>query len=142
MHNHDGTTDPAWEWLFTLVDTLGRDGASSDESESEDPRVALGVKVCRVKIRRWRAKWLDYYLAMIDQDRNVVNQYGNYRAGNRPRLRKRPGMKASLDRWIPPGLPCNFYDDEWYNSLSSYQKYELGATEPFAVLDIVKESYT
>lgn len=142
MYNGNGTIDKAWEWLFMLVDILGRDGASSDESEPEDDRIGLGAKVCRVKIRRWRAKWLDPLLTLIDQDRNITNQYGNYQAGNRPRLRKRPGRNTSLDKWVPPGLPINFYDEDWYSNLSQYHKSELAATEPFPILDIVRDTYT
>lgn len=140
MYNHDGSTDQAWQWLFTLVDILGRDGMSSDESEPDEEGEAQEAKVCRVKIRAWRAKWVDHYLTLIDQDRNVTNQYGNHQAGNRPHVRKRPGTKMSVNRFVPPGLPINLYDGNWYNSLSKYQKSDLGPVEELPILDIGKDA--
>ena len=142
MYTTGGGTDEVWKWLFMLVETLGRDGASSDESEPEDESAVSGMKVCRVKIRRWRAKWLDRFLTMIDLDRNVQNAYGNYRSGNRPRRRVRPGVKISADRWVPPGLPINFYDADWYSSLTLSEKKMLAAVEPIEILNIEQDIYT
>lgn len=50
MYNHDGSIDEVWKYLFELVHLLGRDGASSDESETENGSLGAKVKVCRVKV--------------------------------------------------------------------------------------------
>lgn len=144
MYLPDGSLDEAWKFLFSLVETLGREGASSDESEAEDGKVGtkFGPKFCRVKERAWRAKWIDEYLVLIDSDRNVTNAYGNYRAGNRPRIRVRPARKISDSHWVPPGLPLNFYDEGWYNSLNLTQKKKLGAVAAVPIVSIQKDRYT
>ena len=141
MYSTNGPTDEVWGHLFNIVQLLGRDGVSSDQTEVEDGPMGSKVKVCRVKLRAWRAKWLDRYLELIDQDRNLTNAYGNFRAGNVPRIRKRPAWVISEDIWVPTGLPRNFYSDDWYNSLNEFFKRKLGAKPPIHIPDIEVDRY-
>jgi hypothetical protein len=50
--------DEGWDFMLSLVDTLGIDGMSSDESEVDED----GQQSYRVKRRIWRSKALEKYL--------------------------------------------------------------------------------
>jgi hypothetical protein len=107
-----------------MLDALGAGGISSDESDTDDS----GHSVYRTKTMTWRAKDVAKKLMDIDSDRNTTNAYGNTRAGNPPRVRKRRDKLETLRKAIP-GLPINFYDSNWYASLTPGQKRELAARE-------------
>ncbi|KAF8810951.1 hypothetical protein BYT27DRAFT_7208933 [Phlegmacium glaucopus] len=90
------------------LDTLGAGPMSSDDSDTDD----LGNSVYRAKIVPWRGKEMVRKLMDIDHDRNTTNAYGNTRAGNPPRVRRRQDGRETLRKAIP-GLPLNFYDPNW-----------------------------
>jgi hypothetical protein len=99
-------------------------GISSDESDTDDS----GRPVYRTKNMVWRSRDILKKLVDIDSDRNTTNAYGNTRAGNPPRVRKRRD-RLETSRKAIPGLPINFYDSNWYASLTPGQKRELSAKE-------------
>lgn len=106
---------------------------SSDETETE------ATEIYNVKRRDWRSKTLVNYLRIVDADYNKINGYGNPRPGNRPRKRRRPGnVKISLRKAVP-GLPRNFYDDTWYETLSNRQKHHLAPMDPVEMLVIGRD---
>jgi hypothetical protein len=107
-----------------VLDALGAGGMSSDESDIDDS----GHSVHRPKTMPWRAKNILKKLTDIDSDRNTTNAYGNTRAGNPPRVRKRRD-RLETSRKAIPGLPLNFYDSNWYAGLTPGQKRELAAKE-------------
>lgn len=107
-----------------VLDTLGAGGISSDKSDIDDS----GRSVYRTKTMPWRAKDILKKLTDIDSDRNTTNAYGNTKAGNPPRVRKRRDMQETSRKAIP-GLPLNFYDSNWYAGLTPGQKRELAAKE-------------
>jgi hypothetical protein len=115
--------EAVWMSNHTLLDTLGPEGMSSDESEVDD----AGNRTYRVKIMDWRNRDIVRKVVEIDKDRNTTNAYGNTRAGNPPRLRKRWEDGRKTSRKAPPHLPINFYNAQWYASLKPGQKRELGA---------------
>ena len=104
-----------------MLDALGA-RVSSDESDTDDS----GHLVYRTKIMTWRTKDVTKKLMDIDSDRNMTNAYGNTRAGNPPQVRKHCD-KLETSRKAIPGLPINFYDSNWYASLTPGQKRELAA---------------
>jgi hypothetical protein len=113
-----------WENSHRVLDALGAGGISSDESDVEES----GHSVYRAKNMPWRSKDILRKLMDIDRDRNTTNAYGNKRAGNTLRVRKRRnGLETS--RNATPGLPLNFYDSNWYAGLTPGQKRELAAQE-------------
>jgi hypothetical protein len=114
-----------------VVDSLGVDGMSSDESEVDENR----QRVFRVKRRPWRSKALDKFLRRIDDDHNTTNAYGNNRAGCQPRIRKRPAYNESTGKAIR-NLPVNFYDANWYRKLSDMDKRQLDAQKDVEVPEI------
>lgn len=65
----------------------------------------------------------------------VKNAFVSGGAGTGARLRVRPAHKASDRAYIPQNLPRNFYDDEWYNSLSQKEKDDLQAQPPMEMLE-------
>ena len=97
-----------------VLDALSAGGISSDESDTDDS----GHLVYRTKNMVWCSKDILKKLMDIDSDRNTTNAYGNTRAGNPPRVRKR------CDR-----LETNFYDSNWFAGLTPGQKRELSAKE-------------
>lgn len=121
----------AWEHLDDVLVALGAGGMSSDESEVED-----GQNVFLVKKMSWRRSGLMVKMGTIDRDRNTRNAYGNVRAGNPPRVRKRRNGAIETSRAAPPGLPVNFYDAEWLSKLNSRQRKELSPRAAMELFDI------
>jgi hypothetical protein len=111
-----------WKNSQMVLDILGAGGMSSDESDVDDS----GHAVYRAKTMAWRDKKILQKLTNIDSDRNITNAYGNTRAGNAPRVRKRRGRRETSRKAIP-GLPLNFYDPGWYAGLTPGQKREIAA---------------
>jgi hypothetical protein len=107
-----------------MLEALGAGGMSSDESDMDDS----GRTVYRTKNMEWRAKDILRKLTDIDRDRNTTNAYGNTRAGNPPRVRKRRD-RLETSRKAIPGLPLNFYDSDWYTGLTPGQKRELAVKQ-------------
>lgn len=118
-------TEEEGVWInnHTLLDTLGPGGMSSDDSDVDD----AGNRTFRVKIMEWRNRDIVRKMVEIDKDRNTTNAYGNTKAGNPPRLRKRREDGRKTSRKAPPHLPINFYNAQWYASLKPGQKRELAA---------------
>jgi hypothetical protein len=118
-----------WKNSHMVLDALGAGGISSDESDTDDS----GRPVYRTKNMVWRSRNILKKLMDIDSDRNTTNAYGNTRAGNPPRVRKRRD-RLETSRKAIPGLPINFYDSNWYASLTPGQKRELSAKEEKSLL--------
>lgn len=97
-----------WEWLAEVLERLGRDGMSSEESS--DGGGDLGT-VYRVKILDWRRR-MDQELDLIDRtrftDRDLFNPQGST-----PRLRMRSSVNQFSNRRPVGGLPESFYDQAW-----------------------------
>ena len=118
-----------WKNTHMMLDALGAGGISSDKSDTNDS----GRPVYRTKNMEWWAKEVLKKLTDIDSDRNMTNAYGNTRAGNPPRLRKRRD-RLETSRSAIPGLPLNFYNSNWYAGLTPGQKRELAAKEEKTLL--------
>ena len=118
-----------WKNNYMVLDTLGAGGMSSDDSDVDE----LGQSVYRAKNMIWRDQNILRKLTDIDSHRNPTNAYGNTRAGNPPRRRQHHGRKGTLRAAIP-GLPINFYDANWYASLTPGQKRNLSAKAQKALL--------
>ena len=109
-----------------VLDILGAGGMSSDKSDVDDSGY-------RAKTMAWRDKKILQKLTNIDSDCNIMNAYGNTRAGNAPWVQKRCGGRETTRKAIP-GLPLNFYDPGWYASLTPGQKREIAAKKERPVL--------
>lgn len=134
MQNAQNAVDENWAFLYDIVRILGRDGMSSDESEPEEGRKVLRYKRCRVKRRQWRSREIDDLMKLIDRERAYKNAFGNDPAGTRPRVRIRPAHTISQNVWVPPFLPRNFYDTEWYDNLPAQSQTSLHAKPPMKMI--------
>ena len=82
----------AWIDKYTIVDTLGIDGQSSDESDGDEDGVY------NVKLLHWRSKELVKRLNKADRVRKTTNKYGNRRPGTKQRIRKRRSVRDSQEK--------------------------------------------
>lgn len=117
-------TDPNWQILFDMVQKLGPQGQSSDETPDTDAEDAPYP----VRVREWRSSEVLNLLKFIDQHRNILSVYGNPKPGTRPHRRIRTGP-ISLRRAIC-SLPSNFYRKSFLDSLNPNQLKQLDVKAP------------
>jgi hypothetical protein len=104
-----GKDDQAvWAYLHSLVETLGKDGMSSDESEHEDG----DVQVFRLKKMSWRAD-VSHEMHIIDQQR-LAGAANFTPRGSKPAKRFRNTNRESSRKAIE-GLPRALYNSLWLN---------------------------
>lgn len=125
----------AWKWLKSLLDFLGADGMSSDESSSTD-RLET---VFRVKIMVWRRKMEDC-MDIIDQQR-IVDPEIYAAQGTKPVKRIRGPENPNSHRLPVTGLPRSLYNEGWLASKSEhYRQLTLHVSkEQFRWINIVAE---
>jgi hypothetical protein len=95
-----------WAYLQSIVEHLGKDGMSSDESEHEDG----DLQVFRRKSMPWRADF-GHEMQIIDQQRLTGASIFTPR-GNKPAKRLRNANRES-SRIAIEGLPRAFYNTSW-----------------------------
>jgi hypothetical protein len=98
-----------------MVDKLGQEGMSSDESDLDTNR-----RPCyTVKRRVWRSADVQACLEGIDKFANRSAADGRIRPGNRPRqrIRKRAANASRRDPSI--GCPVNYYTAEFLSDLTN-----------------------
>ncbi|KAG2086530.1 uncharacterized protein F5147DRAFT_781593 [Suillus discolor] len=105
-----GKDDQAvWAYLQSLVETLGKDGMSSDESEHKDGE----VQVFRLKKMSWRAD-INHDMHIIDQQQ-LVGAAANFTPyGSKPAKRFRNAIRESSHPAVE-GLPRALYNSSWLN---------------------------
>ncbi|PPR07013.1 hypothetical protein CVT26_005208 [Gymnopilus dilepis] len=119
----------AWKSHFTTIEELGIEGMSSDDPDEEDPLTF------DIRTLPWRAKELTKICAQTDAARNTTNAYGNRRAGNLPRIRRRKEDGRASSRKAPAGKPLNFYDPDWYQLLGRARQIKLAPKESMVFLN-------
>jgi hypothetical protein len=118
-----------------MVNLLGVDGQSSDESSDEheslsDSSSSPTGRLCYTrKLREWRSDEVSDLLYIIDSCRKKKNGYGNKKAGKEPTQRLHSETPAVSTRAPVSGLPRNFYNDTWYACLTPEEQAGLGAEE-------------
>ena len=122
----EGALDlPAWQWLLKVVDTLGVDGASSEESDCEESIRTI----YRTKKMPWRRRDLSDVLSIVDDER-LIDKTIYHSQGSKPVPRQRERNRGPESRRPPPSnLPLAFYDDAWFNSLDEASKREVDPNE-------------
>jgi hypothetical protein len=103
---------PIWTWLLNLVETLGPDGMSSEESEVGEDDIN---SVYRVKVLPWRRN-IERELSLIDSERRQAHQVFA-RSGAMPVRRIRRADNPVSSRRPRKGLPRSLYDDTWIGSV-------------------------
>ncbi len=120
----------AWIDNYNIVDTLGVDGQSSDDTDEDNEGVY------NVKSLNWRNRKLVRRLNKGDEVRRTTTKYGNHRPGTKRRIRKRRSEREARQTTRPPltGKPINFYSEDWYMSLTQREKIVLQAAPEFKFL--------
>ncbi|KAG6370207.1 hypothetical protein JVT61DRAFT_12356 [Boletus reticuloceps] len=119
------THDPTLQRHYPLLDFLGPQGMSSDESDNE----ATGPSLKYPRIYpSWRSKPLSALLWRTDP---IVESIHRTPIGCRKirgsQMRVRPHSKKCNSLAVaPPGLPRNCYDPDWVSKLSERQQKWLG----------------
>ena len=136
---HEPASDQtkAWKILFWMVESLGSQGMSSDESDPEDRRVGRrGPKT--VRQREWRSDEVMELLIFIDEHKKQVGPSGGALPGTEPRKRRRL-LTAPVSDWRAIAqLPINFYRADWLNGLS---EEDIKALEPQTAITLPKFRY-
>jgi hypothetical protein len=122
-----------WKWLHDMIETLGCDGMSSEESSVEDE---INM-VYKVKAMPWRRD-IDEELKIIDSERiRDPSIFG--RQGSRPAKRHR-AVQDLVSKCEPvEGLPRAFYDDDWFENKASGEFKSSIHQAPFQWMNIVVE---
>ena len=109
-----------WRWLHTVVEKLGEDGMSSDESDTDS---RTGLLIYRVKNMKWRRK-MAHELETIDKlrlgDKDIYSQ-----RGAKPTLRIWDDRNNNSQRVTPKGLPKKLYCLTWLGELTSQGRRKL-----------------
>lgn len=112
-----------------MLGRLNADAMSTDESSDERG-------VYHVRRKDWRSAELLALIKRVDENRNHLNAYGNNLPGGVPRRRERPRHALQSSRRAMKGLPLNFYDKVWYDSLTASQQHALDAQPPIQFPDV------
>jgi hypothetical protein len=125
--------------ILTIINTLTKEGVSSDESDVEE---GTNRPIYRVRVLLWRRDF-DWILDAVDKVRfDPSNDFNQKGALPRPRVRqdrqlaRNHGihqMAASIKlgtRRPVPTLPLVYYDNEWYDSQSAeYVEHVLSVSK-------------
>jgi hypothetical protein len=121
LENRDGTTDIGWKATTKMVEQLGPEGMSSDESEVD---ANTRKTTYRIRKRLWRSGECKDRILIIDADRNVTNALGGARPGNPARERVRGSNATASERAPKVGCPKNYYSKTWVSNLGSNRMVE------------------
>lgn len=114
----------AWTYAHDVIETLGPEGMSSDESDggSDDESFT------RPRYMEWRVDDVDNMMDAVDKVSQGVSAHFTT-TGPKPLTRV---MARKRSRRVDPrGLPRPLYDNRWYEALSLQQKKEVGASSCF-----------
>jgi len=119
-----------------MVQSLGLDGMSSDESDHEDHK---GEATYYILHKDWRSCQITAWLRMLDSLHLRLRYRGEWRAtaGSWPHFRT-THLKESTRPAINE-LPVNFYSRDWYGARSTFMKGELKAKKQSVSLAIPSE---
>lgn len=111
-----------WEWLQSVLEHLGADGMSSDESSTENFET-----VYRVTNMPWRRALMEG-MDIIDRQRHKDADIFTSK-GSKPTKRLRGTGNPASKRDPVYGLPRAFYDNKWYEQLNQYHQRRLQVTD-------------
>lgn len=117
--------DDYWKQLHSLVDMIGVDGHSSDETDGKEYIVT---------VRDWCNPKVTELLQEIDDNRSMTTAYGQPRPGGQPRKRIRPRRPHISEKRAITNLPVNVYDPAWLDTLTEAKYAQLAPGSPITVL--------
>ncbi len=129
------TDAPIWQWLREVIEKLGEDGMSSDESDTDK---RTGLPIYHVTNMKWRQKMV-YELNMVDKLRLVDRDlYSGWGAKPIPRLRDERNSDSC--RASPKEIPKKLYSAEWLQDQMPRKYRELMIpNEDFQWLQLLKK---
>ncbi|KAI0324605.1 hypothetical protein GY45DRAFT_1262515 [Cubamyces sp. BRFM 1775] len=111
-------------WIFSVLEAAHMSGDETDGPKKKHP------PVFRIIIANWQSQELINFLRMLDAMYREDWENPKHRramGGNPPRVRVMPppGEGGKVSGLAPVGLPRNFYNREWLDSLPAYARKEL-----------------
>jgi hypothetical protein len=120
----DDESDVAiWKWLRDVLQILGAEGMSTDESGVDDDDFNV---IYRVTIKAWRRPEITEYMQQIDKER-LGEDSGFSAQGAQPHRRVRDYTNAESSRTPTKCLPRALYDDSWFNK--NHRKFSLNVSK-------------
>ncbi|TDL13165.1 hypothetical protein BD410DRAFT_847262 [Rickenella mellea] len=131
IKKHDNADDAGnWRWLKMMIEHLGRDGMSSDESEIEgDTEAAFYPRALP-----WRRE-MESELQLLDSE-YLKRARARTKRGAKHIQRKRGIRKLVSKRDPAGGLPLCLYDDDWLVSQTKRAVHSLAPTTEFKWRDL------
>ena len=137
-HIRNGTDPAFWEAMGELLDALGLEGMSSDETENEAPAPGAVYARTRKLVRRKAKRWLNADIALLWQD--VETSWDllpeKLKRGNPPypRIPEARALSAlDLTKAQHAGavknLPINWYDSTYWILLTSQGQQSVSSME-------------
>ncbi|KAI5981462.1 hypothetical protein EDD15DRAFT_2183169, partial [Pisolithus albus] len=119
-----------------IVESLGQDGMSSDESDHEGHR---GEATYHILDKDWRSKQVTAWLRMLDSLHLRLRYNGKWQAtaGAWPHFRT-TSLHDSKGAPVK-GLPVDFYSRNWYGAQNTFAREQLQAKEQSNTLAIPAE---
>ena len=115
----------SWEWVREVIDRLGYDGMSSEDSDRKQE--TSDIKTYRVRSMPWRRD-LTKIIKLLELERRIDRSVFRPQ-GSLPVLRTRNPQALASSRPEVRGLPLAFYDEKWYALLTGEQKEDLEVSE-------------
>lgn len=106
-----------------MLENLGIDGMSSDESETEHVGGDYHTNY-HILRPQWRAGRVTPWLRMFDSIHNILRRSGAPPGGGSFPRQRRATNRTSTNVKFVPGLPINAYDPEWIDK-DIRRKYDL-----------------
>ncbi|KIP01154.1 hypothetical protein PHLGIDRAFT_17403, partial [Phlebiopsis gigantea 11061_1 CR5-6] len=130
---------PAWVWMRDMLESLGHEGMSSDESDldddDDDDTLAATFRVKTMPWRRNITRELDIIDAERRRDASVY-----HKQGSKP-VHRRRDANLITSRPAAVNLPRAFYSDAWFGELSERELRQLRVNErSFEWANITAES--
>lgn len=126
----DGADLEHWRWLADVIQRLGKDGMSSEDSTDETYGESI-TRICRPRIMKWRRQ-IEDELTIIDNQRHLDSDIYSTN-GPRPAQRVRSHRNKESARGAVAGLPRSFYDNDWIRGQNDryLERYLKVSTEKF-----------
>lgn len=110
-----------WQEIYEILNCLGVDGMSSEESGVED-----GRPVRYVRFFEWRRKEAQAMLALVDSIPSIRPALFKTQGGKPVRKIK---AQALSKREAPRTYPVCYYEPNWYKKQTLYAKWKTDAVE-------------
>ncbi|KAK7008437.1 hypothetical protein R3P38DRAFT_2551166 [Favolaschia claudopus] len=119
--------DPKLRKIISTIQTLPKEAMSEDEADHRSGSARYVVKKLE-----WRADDIDAFVGILDDLHKSTRFEANGSAtrGKFPRARIRNTARPPVVTAGPSGLPSNFYDTEWVDSLPDLDRRALNMQGP------------